>query len=634
MNNSNLEAISHKSLAHINPLLKIGWQFFSAAAIASMIWTPFIARANTRDISNLNLSDFDKPAIIQVENNLPQPNFEMIKYEIKEGDTLWILAKKFGVKMVKIMELNPEIKDKDHIIAWDIIQIPCRYKLLSKKFPKAKVKAQKNIREITKVPEELKKEIISVDSNIKSLITYLWIYKKWALAKIQSSSLSVEDVKWAILDLFLEDSKTYKEKLVVQEIHEIKFDDWIEKNISKILSNGWYEWATVYNLLSTVTKVETSWWNFYDSVKAAQNTTDDERKNYYIKQAVKRSLGGSNDCWPFQITPGWLKSEIKESWVQFSWKINENTDLLREKLTKTFSQAVEKWLTQEQTKKALINTDCRFDTEKMAKFVLSNFIRNYKQIDSKAKDLSCSNKTKLTLMAYNVGIGWALNRCRALLNWAKSAEVYNTADIKLRHHILQVSSIENKISRNKNAPDIHEEQLEENTSTDNEIKTVSTGTIEFSNPMNSSTVKLQNSVWDNILQLVQFKKWVSRMKLVADVPMTTDSVIWNNVVDSEASIINVNSNVIFVKTQVRTLLDAQIALLTENVLDPELKKEIIWKLWDNPIQTMEKNIKLQREKWELWDLQAQKNAVWLQDLLDKCLTELVIETSVNDRIAA
>lgn len=637
MNNSNLVAISHKPLAHINPLLKIGWQFFSAAAIASMIWAPFVARANTRDISNLNLSDFDKPAIIQVENNAPKPNFEMIKYEIKEGDTLWILAKRFGVKMIKIMELNPEITNKDIIRAWSTIQIPCRYKLLSQKFPKAKIKTkvQKNIEEITKVPEELKKEILSVDSNIESLITYLGIYKKWALAKIQNSVKSLEEKKWSILDLFLEDSKKFKEKPIVQEIHDFKFETWIEKTISNILSNGWYEWATVYNLLSTVTKVETSWWNFYDSIKAAQNTTDEGRKNYYIKQAVKRSLGGSNDCGPFQITPGWLKSEIKESWVQFNWKINENTDLLREKLTKTFSQAVEKWLNQEQTKELLIKTDCRFDTEKMAKFVLSNFIRNYKQIDSKAKDLSCSNKTKLTLMAYNVGIGWALNRCSALLNWAKSAEVYNTADIKLRHHILQVSWIENKISENNiTTKDVFEEQTEENNFIDNEIRTVSTGTIELSNSMNSSTVKLQDSVWDNISQLVQLKKWDAKIRLVTTPKITDDDFILNNS-NNETPIINVNDNVIFVKTQVRTLLDAQIALLTENVLDSELKREIIWKLWDNPIQTMEKNIKLQREKWELWDLQAQKNAIWLQDLLDKCLTELAMEEiSATNRIAA
>jgi hypothetical protein len=76
--------------------------------------------------------------------------------------------------------------------------------------------------------------------------------------------------------------------------------------------------------------------------------------------------------------------------------------LLKQKLIKSFTYAVEKGLTQEQTKEILIKTDCRFDTEKMAKFILSNFIRNYKQIDSRAKDLSCSNKTKLTVMAYNV----------------------------------------------------------------------------------------------------------------------------------------------------------------------------------------------------------------------------------------
>jgi hypothetical protein len=49
---------------------------------------------------------------------------------------------------------------------------------------------------------------------------------------------------------------------------------------------------------------------------------------------------------------------------------------------------------------------------------------------------------------------------------------------------------------------------------------------------------------------------------------------------------------------------------------------------------MKKNIKLQREKWESGDLQALRNAQGLQDLLDKCLTEISVEIPTYNKIAA
>lgn len=636
MNTISSTLSSNKTLSNVNPILRIGWQFFSAAAIASMISAPSFARASSKSDVNLNFEAFNKPAIIQIEKNPPKPNFEMISYQIKKWDSLSKLAQKFWVKMTKIMEINPEITDKDVIKTWNTIQIPCRYKLLSKKFPKAKV--SDNIEKIAKVPEVLKKEILSVDSNIKSLVTYLGIYKKRDLWKILNSSISQDNKNWAILDLFLEDSREFKNKPVVQEINEIKFDDWLEKSITQILTNWWYEWATVYNLLSTITKVETSWWNFYDSVKLAQNTTDEWRRTYYIKQAVKRSLWKDNDLWPFQITPGWIKTEIKNSWIEFNWKINDNMSLLKQKLIKSFTYAVEKGLTQEQTKEILIKTDCRFDTEKMAKFILSNFIRNYKQIDSRAKDLSCSNKTKLTVMAYNVWIWWALNRCYALLNWAKSSEVYNTDDIKLRHHILQVSSIENKISDDRediiNIETIpnQDNQIEQNIlpqqdriilakNTSKEVfRVLWNGTIDTTkNTMSVSNVNL----WlDNTDSSINF---VNDTRIIANSSRTNKSV---------RSLVDDNKN------RVRYLTSDVLKILTKNVFDPKykvsarVKKEVISKLSKDPIWVMKKNIKLQREKWESGDLQALRNAQGLQDLLDKCLTEISVEIPTYNKIAA
>ncbi|EKD66045.1 MAG: hypothetical protein ACD_49C00067G0031 [uncultured bacterium (gcode 4)] len=621
--------LPQKSLTRVNPLLKIGWQFFSAAAIISMIWAPILARASTKNDFKMDLVDFEKPAIVQIENNLPKPNFDIIKYKIKDDDTLWYIAQKFGVKMSKIMELNPKITDKDVIIAWSTIQIPCRYKLLSKKFPKVKVKTQKKIEKISTVPEVLKQEILSVDSNVKSLVTYLGIYKKRDLAKILNSNISQNEKNWAILDLFLEDSKKYKEKPVIQEIHDIKFDDWIERKISKILSDWWYKWATVYNLLSTVSKVETNWWNFYDFVKIAQNTTDEWRRNYYIKKAVKGSLGSSNDCWPFQITPAWLKWEIRESGIQFNWKINDNVDLLRNKLIYVFTQAVEKWLTQEQTKEILIKTDCRFDTEKMAKFVLSNFIRNYNQINSKAWDLSCSNKTKLTLMAYNVWIWWALNRCSALINWAWASEVYNTADIKKRHHILQVSWIENKISSDVKNKEFEEKIIPQELEQIEEIIPQQQDTIILAKNPSKEVFRV---LWNGTIDFETNSMTVSSVNLILN-----DTRIINNNNKTNKTVRDLVDDS---KDRIRYLTSDVLKILTKNVFDPKynvsprVKKEIISKLSKDPIWVMKANIKLQREKWELGDLQALRNAQGLQDLLDKCLTEISTEVPAYNRIAA
>ncbi|MCK9272182.1 LysM domain-containing protein [Candidatus Gracilibacteria bacterium] len=636
MNTISSTLSSNKTLSNVNPILRIGGQFFSAAAIASMISAPSFARASSKSDVNLNFEAFNKPAIIQIEKNPPKPNFEMISYQIKKGDSLSKLAQKFGVKMTKIMEINPEITDKDVIKTGNTIQIPCRYKLLSKKFPKAKV--SDNIEKIAKVPEVLKKEILSVDSNIKSLVTYLGIYKKRDLGKILNSSISQDNKNGAILDLFLEDSREFKNKPVVQEINEIKFDDGLEKSITQILTNGGYEGATVYNLLSTITKVETSGGNFYDSVKLAQNTTDEGRRTYYIKQAVKRSLGKDNDLGPFQITPGWIKTEIKNSGIEFNGKINDNMSLLKQKLIKSFTYAVEKGLTQEQTKEILIKTDCRFDTEKMAKFILSNFIRNYKQIDSRAKDLSCSNKTKLTVMAYNVGIGGALNRCYALLNGAKSSEVYNTDDIKLRHHILQVSSIENKISDDRediiNIETIpnQDNQIEQNIlpqqdriilakNTSKEVfRVLGNGTIDTTK--NTMSVSNVNLGLDNTDSSINF---VNDTRIIANSSRTNKSV---------RSLVDDNKN------RVRYLTSDVLKILTKNVFDPKykvsarVKKEVISKLSKDPIGVMKKNIKLQREKGESGDLQALRNAQGLQDLLDKCLTEISVEIPTYNKIAA
>jgi murein DD-endopeptidase MepM/ murein hydrolase activator NlpD len=47
-----------------------------------------------------------------------------MKYTIKQGDTLWALARKHGVSVDDLMRLNPQIKDRNKIYAGRTISLP------------------------------------------------------------------------------------------------------------------------------------------------------------------------------------------------------------------------------------------------------------------------------------------------------------------------------------------------------------------------------------------------------------------------------------------------------------------------------------------------------------------------------
>lgn len=73
-------------------------------------------------------------------------------YEVKKGDTLYGISKKFGVSVDEILDVNPDIEDPDLIYPGDMINLP-----IGKEFLK-NVKGDENIHDAD--PTKLQKEVI------------------------------------------------------------------------------------------------------------------------------------------------------------------------------------------------------------------------------------------------------------------------------------------------------------------------------------------------------------------------------------------------------------------------------------------------------------------------------------------
>src|SRR5699024_615312 len=57
--------------------------------------------------------------------NIPLPSEGgMSVYTVRPGDTMWLIAKKFGISLERLLKANPQIKDPDRIDVGQRIFIP------------------------------------------------------------------------------------------------------------------------------------------------------------------------------------------------------------------------------------------------------------------------------------------------------------------------------------------------------------------------------------------------------------------------------------------------------------------------------------------------------------------------------
>lgn len=81
------------------------------------------------------------------QNKLLENRYDMIDYELKEGDNIWDIAMTYGTTMERILELNPSIEDETKMQIGDIIKVEKASPILS----------------ITTVEEATYKELIPAD---------------------------------------------------------------------------------------------------------------------------------------------------------------------------------------------------------------------------------------------------------------------------------------------------------------------------------------------------------------------------------------------------------------------------------------------------------------------------------------
>lgn len=84
---------------------------------------------------------------VEAEESLLSDRYEMIDYELKEGDNIWDIAMTYGTTMERILELNPNIEDETKMQVGQIIKVEKGLPILS----------------ITTVEEATFKELIPAD---------------------------------------------------------------------------------------------------------------------------------------------------------------------------------------------------------------------------------------------------------------------------------------------------------------------------------------------------------------------------------------------------------------------------------------------------------------------------------------
>lgn len=95
-------------------------RLFALIALLAAIAAVYLVASNALD------EDSTKPGKQgnqqQTQNPKPKPQIKAATYEVKEGDTLTRISYRSGVKVTKLVELNPEI-DPQGLVIGQIIKL-------------------------------------------------------------------------------------------------------------------------------------------------------------------------------------------------------------------------------------------------------------------------------------------------------------------------------------------------------------------------------------------------------------------------------------------------------------------------------------------------------------------------------
>ncbi len=194
-----------------------------------------------------------------------------------------------------------------------------------------------------------------------------------------------------------------------------------DKNIRQAFG-FWGEIGWSKELLKMIASVESSTWRFLNTYEKAVSTNDPKQRVRLIEKAITEIIEEAWWAWPFQITYGWLETEIK-NWANIDWNMIKWLSNLKSKVRSVLINSAIKWLSKEELLEKLIWIDVRFDVVSMWEVVQKSFLRIYNNLWR--YNLSWKDRFKLALWAYNRGEWWAYNS-------AKSWKIWLSDDLKKR----------------------------------------------------------------------------------------------------------------------------------------------------------------------------------------------------------
>lgn len=191
----------------------------------------------------------------------------------------------------------------------------------------------------------------------------------------------------------------------------------LDQEITQIFRSWWIIWWSL-KLLEMTSYIESTNGRFlwsYQNALIAKGKKDHNKVVEYLNEIVSYMMWWDNDIWIFQITPIWLKEEIRQ-WYVLKWNFIDDKDKLKAQVKKVVINAVARWLSPEKFIEELIKIDIRFDTVQMWMLEQNWFIRTSKHYNS-FPSLSPWESFILTLTSYNVWQNLADKIAREVKNW-------------------------------------------------------------------------------------------------------------------------------------------------------------------------------------------------------------------------
>lgn len=74
----------------------------------------------------INANSYNHEVLSRYEKEPSNHLYKVKSYKVKEGDSIWALAKKFRVSAINLVAVNPQLKNPDHLIVNQVLTIPNR----------------------------------------------------------------------------------------------------------------------------------------------------------------------------------------------------------------------------------------------------------------------------------------------------------------------------------------------------------------------------------------------------------------------------------------------------------------------------------------------------------------------------